>query len=94
MTDTANVAWVGRFKDILEGKRGDSRIKLLHKMLRNESNKPGRGNTGCGYSGLELLPDGTIYATTYLNYAAGPEKHSVMNTRFTMEETDALARRR
>jgi len=86
------LAWVGRFEDILKGKAGDYRIKLFHNALRNKSDKPGRGNADCGYSDLELLPDGTIVATTYLKYAEGPEKHSVMNTRFTLAETDALAR--
>jgi hypothetical protein len=85
------VAWVGRFEDILEGKPGDYRIKLFHNTLRKESDKPGQGNADCGYSDLEVLPDGTVIATTYLKYADGPEKHSVMNTRFTLAETDALA---
>ena len=85
------VAWVGRFEDILAGKPGDYRIKLFHNTLRQSSDKPGQGNADCGYSDLEVLPDGTIIATTYLKYAEGPEKHSVMNTRFTLAETDALA---
>ncbi len=85
------VAWVGSFKNILEGTPGDYRLKLFHNALRKESDRPGQGNTDCGYSDLELLPDGTIIATTYLKYANGPEKHSVMNTRFTLEETDVLA---
>ena len=84
------VAWVGRLEDIVAGKPGDYRIKLFHNTLRRESDKPGRGNADCGYSDLEVLPDGTIIATTYLKYAEGPEKHSVMNTRFTLAETDAF----
>ncbi|MFT4688667.1 MAG: photosystem II stability/assembly factor-like uncharacterized protein [Limisphaerales bacterium] len=88
------VAWVGRFEDILAGRSGDYRIKLFHNTLRKQSDQPGQGNADCGYSDLELLPDGTIIATTYLKYAEGPEKHSVMNTRFTLQETDALARTR
>ena len=60
--------------------------------MRKESDKPRTGNADCGYSDLELLPDGTIIATTYLKYAVGPEKHSVMNTRFTLTETDSLAK--
>ena len=85
------VAWVGRFEDILAGKPGDYRIKLVHNTLRKTSDKPGQGNVDCGYSDLELLPDGTIIATTYLKYDEGPEKHSVMNTRFTLAEIDVLA---
>ena len=86
------LAWVGHFEDILEGKPGDYRVKLFHNTLRKESDKPGTGNADCGYSDLELLPDGTIIAPTYLKYAVGPEKHSVMNTRFTLTETDSLAK--
>ncbi len=82
------VAWVGRFEDIPEGKAGGYRIKLFHNALRKEAEEPGQGNTDCGYSDLELLPDGTLVATTYLKYAEGPEQHSVMTTRFTLEETD------
>ena len=85
------VAWVGRFEDIIEGRPGDYRIKLFHNALRTDSDRPGEGNSDCGYSDLEVLPGGTILATTYVKYSAGPEKHSVMNTRFTLAETDALA---
>ena len=84
------LAWVGQFDDILSGKSGDYRLKLFHNTLRKASDQPGRGNSDCGYSDLELLPDGTIIATTYLKYADGPEKHSVVNTRFTLSETDLL----
>lgn len=83
------IAWVGRFEDILEGKPGDYRIKLFHNTLRRKPDKPGQGNVDCGYSDLEVLPDGTIIATTYLKYAEGLKKHSVMNTRFNLAETDA-----
>lgn len=84
------VAWVGRFEDLSGDGEGDYRIKLFHNALRTVSEEPGRGNFDCGYSDLELLADGTVVATTYLKYAEGPEKHSVMNTRFRLAETDAL----
>lgn len=83
------VAWVGRFEDLAGGRAGDYRIKLFHNSLRKEVDEPGKGNTDCGYSDLEVLPDGTVVATTYVKYAEGPEKHSVMNTRFRLDETDA-----
>ena len=72
------VAWVGRYEDITGGRDGQYRIKLLH------SNAGG----DCGYPGLELLPDGTFVATTYIKYHPGPEKNSVVSTRFKLEETD------
>ena len=74
------VAWVGTFDDIRQGQPGQCRIKLLH------SNAGG----DCGYPGMELLPDGTIVATTYIKYRPGKEKHSVVSTRFTMEQIDRL----
>lgn len=79
------VAWVGTYEDLKEGRPGQYRIKLLHDF----------GNKGdCGYPGVELLADGTIVATTYVKYAPGPEKNSVVSARFTLSETDALRGRR
>lgn len=85
------VVWVGRFENILAGEPGDYRLKLFNNSTRDERDKPGQGNSDCGYSDLEVLPDGTIIATTYLKYKQGPEKHSVVNTRFKLSETDVLA---
>ena len=84
------VAWVGCFEDIVDGKEGQYRIKLLHNANRTDKDVPGSGNTDCGYSDLEVLPDGTILATTYVKYKAGPEKNSVVSVRFKVSETDAL----
>ncbi len=86
------VAWVGTFEDIVKRREGEYRIKLLHNANRKPADLPGTGNTDCGYSDLELLGDGTLIATTYIQYAAGPEKSSVVSTRFKLSETDALAK--
>ncbi|MBL9091957.1 MAG: FAD-dependent oxidoreductase [Planctomycetaceae bacterium] len=75
------VAWVGRYEDIIAGHDGAYRIKLLHS----------HGGRDCGYPGLELLPSGELYATTYIKYRPGEDKHSVVSTRFSLAETDALA---
>jgi len=75
------VAWVGTYDDIKAGKPGQYRIKLLHSYAGHD----------CGYPGMELLPDGTIVATTYVKYRSGKAKHSVVSTRFKIAETDALA---
>lgn len=74
------VAWVGTFDDIVEGWEGQYRIKLLHSHAGSDT----------GYSGLEVLPDGTFIATTYIKYVPGPDKHSVVCTRFNLPETDAF----
>lgn len=74
------VAWVGEYADIKAGREGQYRIKLLHSHAGGD----------CGYPGMERLPDGTIVATTYIKYRPGKDKHSVVSTRFKLEETDAL----
>jgi hypothetical protein len=84
------VAWVGRYDDIVGRREGQYRIKLLHNASRGLDDKPGTGSYDCGYSDMELLPDGTFVATTYVKYSPGPEKNSVVSTRFGLAETDAL----
>lgn len=80
-TSTHFIAWVGRYEDIVNGRDGQYRVKLLHSYKGGDN----------GYPGLELLPDGTFVATTYIKYRPGPEKNSVVSTRFALEETDRLA---
>lgn len=76
------VAWVGAYTDLMYGLSGQYRVKLLHNYA----------GVDCGYPGLELLPDGTLMATTYIKYHPGPEKHSVVSVRFRIEDLDALFR--
>ncbi len=45
-----------------------------------------------GHCDTALLDDGTFIATTDVKHAPGPEKHSVASARFTLAETDGLAR--
>jgi len=77
------VAWVGTYDDIRQSRPGQYRVKLLH----------GHTLYDLGYPGMELLPDGTIVATTYVKYWSDARKHSVVSTRFTLAETDALLRK-
>jgi hypothetical protein len=74
------VAWVGTYDDIRNGRPGEYRIKLLHSYAGRD----------CGYPGMELLPDGTIIATTYIKYKDDKNKHSVVSTRFKIQETDVM----
>ena len=83
------VAWVGTFDDIIEGRPGQYRLKLLHQYV-DPGNR--RRASDCGYPGLELLPDGTLVATTYVNYEPGPEKNSVVSVRFRLEELVTIDR--
>ena len=74
------IAWVGTYEDIRQGRPGQCRVKLLHSNAKSD----------CGYPGVELLPDGTIVATTYIKYRPGSEKHSVVSARFKMDEIDKM----
>lgn len=79
------VAWVGTYDDIKNGKPGQYRVKLLHNYAERIGD--------CGYPGVELLSDGTIVTTTYVKYAPGNEKHSVVSLRFHLAATDALVKK-
>ena len=72
------VAWVGHEKDLREGTSGQYKIKLLHSYAGSD----------CGYPGLEILPDGTIVAITYIKMKPGNTKHSIVEVRFKLDETD------
>ncbi|MCB1232702.1 MAG: exo-alpha-sialidase [Verrucomicrobiae bacterium] len=74
------VAWVGTYDDIRNRNPGQYRVKLLHSNAGSD----------CGYPGIDLLPDGTIVATTYVKYEPGEKKHSVVSTRFKIAELDAM----
>ena len=75
------VAWVGTYDDIVKGRQGQYRVRLLE-------NKSSPGDTG--YAGLELLPDGTFVSTTYCVLKTG-QKPLVVSVRFKLEDIDAKA---
>ncbi len=68
------VAWVGTYDNIVQGRQGERRFKLLHSFKGGD----------CGYAGLEILPDQTIVATTYIKYREGAERNSVVSVRFNL----------
>ncbi|WP_246228659.1 sialidase family protein [Paraflavitalea devenefica] len=70
------VAWVGTYDDIVQNRKGQLRIKLLHSFKGGD----------CGYAGLEVLPDHTLVATTYIKYREGAEKNSVVSVRFKLSD--------
>jgi len=71
------VAWVGTYEDIIAGREGQCRVRLLNSPVK----------TDLGYPGLEVLPDATFVATTYAVLRPG-EKQSVVSVRFTLSEVD------
>ena len=74
------VAWVGTYQDLVEGREGQYRVRLLDNKNRWD----------CGYPGLELLDDGTFAATTYGHWVEGEEPF-IVGVRFKLEEIDRLA---
>lgn len=70
------VAWVGHWNDLVSGREGDYRVRLLA--------NPGRWKD-TGYAGLEKLPDGAYVATTYVPLAPG-ERPSIVSVRFDLSE--------
>jgi alkaline phosphatase D len=74
------VGWVGTYRDIVHGREGQYRVRLMDNT---------RG-ADCAYPGLELLPDGTFVSTTYGHWSAGEQPY-IVSVRFTMEELDKIA---
>ncbi|MDO4574618.1 MAG: sialidase family protein [Planctomycetia bacterium] len=70
------VGWVGTYDDLKNARPGDFRILLLKNYA----------GWDCGYPGVFVTKEGDIVALTYLKYDNGPNKHSVVATRFRMEE--------
>ena len=73
-------AWVGTFEDVVEGREGQYRVRLMDNRHRWD----------CAYPGVEVLPDGTIIATTYGHWTEGEEPY-VVSVRVRLDEIDALA---
>lgn len=74
------VAWVGTYDDIVNGREGQYRVRLMDNHHKWD----------CAYPALELLPDGTIVATTYGHWVEG-EAPFIVSVRFRLDEIDARA---
>ena len=74
------VAWVGTYEDIVNGREGQYRIRLM-------DNHKG---ADCTYPAVELLPDGTFVMTTYGHWIEG-EQAFIASVRFKLEEIDERA---
>ena len=77
------LAWVGTWDDLRNCKPGQCQIRLLNHHGRD--GWPGNW-MDTGYSGVELLPDGTVVCTTYSRHFADGRQSSVVSTRFKMSE--------
>jgi len=74
------VAWVGTYADIVNGREGQYRVRLMDNQ----------NDWDCAYPGLEVLPDGTLVTTTYGHWDAGAQPF-IVSVRVTMAELDRLA---
>ncbi|MCH7872689.1 MAG: exo-alpha-sialidase [Planctomycetes bacterium] len=76
------VGWVGTYDDIVNGREGQYRVRLMD------------NHTGfdCAYPGVEVLPDGTFVTTTYGHWTEGAKPY-IVSVRFKLSEIDALAKR-
>lgn len=71
------VVWVGRFEDLVSGREGQYRVRLMDN----------KDSWDAAYPGLELLPDGTFVSTTYGHWVEGEEPF-IVSVRFDLEELD------
>jgi len=71
--------WVGCYEDIVLGKEGQYRVRLM-------DNKK---NADCAYPGVEILPDGTFIVTTYGHWTEG-EMPYIVSIRFKLNELDKI----
>jgi hypothetical protein len=75
------VAWVGTFDDIVKGREGQYRVRLMDNTE----------DADCAYPGVEVLPDGTFVLTTYGHWTAG-EPPWIASVRLNLDELDRLVR--
>lgn len=73
-------AWVGTYDDIKNGRQGQYRVRLMKNHL----------DADCAYPGVEVLPDGTIVATTYGHWTPDAEPFIVC-VRLKLAELDERA---
>mgnify|MGYP003948661831 CR=1 FL=1 len=71
------VAWVGTYEDLIKGREGQYRVRLM------DNHKGG----DCAYPGVEILPDDTIVTTTYGHWVAGKQPY-IVSVRLKLAELD------
>ena len=77
------VAWVGTYEDIVKGREGQYRVRLMDNKNRWD----------CAYPPVEVLPDDTIVTTTYGHWTEG-EKPYIVSVRLKLSELDAMAEKK
>ncbi|MCC6326906.1 MAG: exo-alpha-sialidase [Acidobacteria bacterium] len=77
------VAWVGTYDDIVKGREGQYRVRLMDNRRNSEG-----GEWDSSYPGVEVLPDGTIVTVTYGHWT-DREPAYIMAVRLKLSELDA-----
>ena len=75
------VAWVGTYDDLVSGREGEYRVRLMDNTSAWD----------CCYPGVEALPGGEIVTTTYGHWTEG-EPPYVVSVRLRLDQLDAMAR--
>ncbi|HEX5223246.1 MAG TPA: sialidase family protein [Verrucomicrobiae bacterium] len=73
--------WVGTYDDIVKGREGQYRVRLMKNYKSGD----------CAYPGVELLPDGTFVTTTYGHWTTNEQPY-IVSVRFKMSDLDAKAK--
>ncbi len=73
------VAWVGTYDDIVSGREGQFRVRLMDNHV----------GADCAYPAVELLPDGTIVTTTYGHWEPDQEPY-IVSVRLRLDELDRM----
>lgn len=71
------VGWVGTWNDLINGRKGEYRIRFRNNVYSGD----------CCYPGVELLPNGTFVVTTYGHWEKDKQPY-ILSVRFTMKELD------
>jgi len=77
------VGWVGTYDDIVAGREGHYRVRLMDNTKEAD----------CAYPGLEVLSDGTFIATTYGHWTRD-EQPCIVSIRLKLSELDQRAAER
>ena len=77
------VAWVGSYSDILSGREGQYRVRLMDNTK----------SADCAYPPVEILPDDTLVTTTYGHWTKD-ESPYIVSVRLKLSELDALAKKK
>ncbi|WP_165249872.1 sialidase family protein [Paludisphaera soli] len=75
------VAWVGTYDDVVAGRDGQYKVRLMDNHHKWD----------CAYPGVEVLPDGTIVATTYGHWTER-ERPYIVSVRLKLAELDSMAK--